>query len=84
MSVPLNFPDALASPREFISRNTRVQATPLLPEIELFLAHEMLPLWQLTESELERSGLAPPYWAFAWAGGQALALYLGQPADGRG
>lgn len=76
MSVPLNFPDALASPREFISRNTRVQATPLLPEIELFLAHEMLPLWQLTENELERSGLPPPYWAFAWAGGQALARFI--------
>ncbi len=48
----------------------------LLPELELLQAHEMLPLWQLTEAQLSATGLPPPYWAFAWAGGQALARYI--------
>ena len=42
----------------------------------LHLAHESVPLWQKTEEELGELGLAPPFWAFAWAGGQALARYI--------
>jgi predicted nicotinamide N-methyase len=49
---------------------------PLVPEITLHLASEVVPLWQMTEAELEATGLPPPYWAFAWAGGQALARFL--------
>jgi predicted nicotinamide N-methyase len=49
---------------------------PLVPEIKLHLAHEAVPLWQKTEEELGEIGLAPPFWAFAWAGGQALARYV--------
>jgi predicted nicotinamide N-methyase len=49
---------------------------PLVPEIKLHLAHEAVPLWQKTEEELGEMGLAPPFWAFAWAGGQALARYV--------
>ncbi|MEQ1519956.1 MAG: methyltransferase [Aestuariivirga sp.] len=49
---------------------------PLVPEIRLHLAHEAVPLWQKTEEELGEMGLAPPFWAFAWAGGQALARYV--------
>ena len=60
----------------FIRRNTAITATPLVPEIRLHLATEITPIWQATEETLERSGLPPPYWAFAWAGGQALARYL--------
>jgi predicted nicotinamide N-methyase len=51
-------------------------APPLVPEISLHLAHEAVPLWQKTEEELGEMGLAPPFWAFAWAGGQALARYV--------
>jgi predicted nicotinamide N-methyase len=51
-------------------------APPLVPEIFLRLAHEALPLWEKTEEELGAIGLPPPYWAFAWAGGQALARYI--------
>jgi predicted nicotinamide N-methyase len=51
-------------------------APPLVPEISLQLAHEALPLWERTEEELGKIGLPPPYWAFAWAGGQALARYV--------
>ena len=63
-------------PAAFISVNTRVEAPRLVPEIELHLAHEVLPIWEMTEKALNESGLAPPYWAFSWAGGQALARYL--------
>jgi predicted nicotinamide N-methyase len=47
-----------------------------VPEIRLHLAHEAVPLWHKTEEELGEMGLAPPFWAFAWAGGQALARYV--------
>ena len=49
---------------------------PLVPEIRLRQASEPISLWQLTEQEAGRTGLDPPFWAFAWAGGQALARYL--------
>ena len=49
---------------------------PLVPEIKLYLATEVVPLWRATEEELEKNGVPPPYWAFAWAGGQALARYI--------
>jgi predicted nicotinamide N-methyase len=49
---------------------------PLLPEIVLHLAEQSLPIWERTEEELGASNLPPPFWAFAWAGGQALARYL--------
>jgi predicted nicotinamide N-methyase len=60
----------------FIRQNTALIAPPLLPEIKLHLAHEALPLWEKTEEELGQIGLPPPFWAFAWAGGQALARYV--------
>jgi predicted nicotinamide N-methyase len=60
----------------FIRSHTAVLAPPLVPELRLHLAHEALPLWEKTEEELNDAGLPPPFWAFAWAGGQALARYL--------
>lgn len=60
----------------FIGANTRLLCPPLVPEIRLHLAEESLPIWQKTEEELGEINLAPPYWAFAWAGGQALARYI--------
>ena len=62
--------------RDFILANTRLLPVPLVPEIMLHLAEESLPIWQKTEEELEARNIPPPYWAFAWAGGQALARYL--------
>lgn len=61
---------------EFVERNTRLHSAPLVPELRLRLADEAIALWELTESEFEEKGLPPPYWAFAWAGGQALARYV--------
>ena len=62
--------------RAFIRASTAVAAPPLLPEISLHLATEVTPLWQATEAWLSARGLEPPFWAFAWAGGQALARLL--------
>ncbi|RJF87261.1 methyltransferase [Oleomonas cavernae] len=62
--------------RAFIEGNTRALAPPHTPEIRLYLADEAMDLWQKTEDELDRLGLPPPFWAFAWAGGQALARYI--------
>src|SRR5665213_2091332 len=62
--------------RDFVLANTVLAASPLVPEIKLHLAAEVTPLWQATEAALERHQLPPPYWAFAWAGGQALARHL--------
>jgi predicted nicotinamide N-methyase len=63
-------------PTVFVRRNTTITAPPLVPEIRLHLASEITPIWHATEETLARSALPPPFWAFAWAGGQALARYL--------
>ena len=62
--------------RRFIVENTKLLAPPLVPEIVLHLAAESVPIWQKTEEELGEMNVPPPYWAFAWAGGQAVARYL--------
>ncbi|MBX3490457.1 methyltransferase [Parvibaculum sp.] len=66
----------MSDPARFIRENTALHEPPLIPEIRLHLASEIVPIWQMTEEELEKSGLPPPFWAFAWAGGQALARYI--------
>jgi predicted nicotinamide N-methyase len=65
-----------SNPREFIRANTRLRRVPLVPEIALHVADEAVPLWHSTEEQLGAIGLPPPFWAFAWAGGQALARYV--------
>jgi predicted nicotinamide N-methyase len=49
---------------------------PLIPEIELRLAADSVLLWDKIERQFQAPGMGPPYWAFAWAGGQALARYI--------
>ncbi len=66
----------IADADAFIRAETRLLPVPLVPEIALHLATESLPIWQRTEEELGAIGLPPPFWAFAWAGGQALARYV--------
>jgi len=63
-------------PTLFVQRNTAIARPPLVPEIRLHLATEITPIWQATEETLARGAVPPPFWAFAWAGGQALARYL--------
>lgn len=69
-------PSNMTSAQAFIRANTKLLSPPLTPEIALYLAEESLPIWQKTEEELGEMNVPPPYWAFAWAGGQALARYL--------
>ena len=66
----------IADRKAFIRGNTRLRPVPLVPEISLHVADESVPIWRKTEEELATIGLPPPYWAFAWAGGQALARYV--------
>jgi predicted nicotinamide N-methyase len=61
---------------EFIHANTAFSTPPHVPEIGLYLADEAHDLWHRTEEELADIGLPPPFWAFAWAGGQGLARYI--------
>lgn len=72
-------------PSAFILANTRLQTVPHAPEISLWLADEITPIWKMTEEELGDLGLPPPFWAFAWAGGQAIARWLlDNPEEVRG
>jgi predicted nicotinamide N-methyase len=66
----------MSDPLAFVRANSVLASPPLVPEIRLHLASEVVPLWYKTEEELGREGVPPPYWAFAWAGGQALARYV--------
>ena len=60
----------------FLQANTKLLVSKLVPEIKLHLAEESLPIWRKTEEELGEINLPPPFWAFAWAGGLALARYV--------
>jgi predicted nicotinamide N-methyase len=72
-------------PEAFIRAETAPGRPALVPEIELHLASEITPIWHASETRLAETGLAPPYWAFAWPGGQALARHLlDHPALARG
>lgn len=75
----------IADVSAFIRENTRILAPSHVPELKLYLADDAVALWQMTEEQLGELGLPPPFWAFAWAGGQALARYvLDQPDVVRG
>lgn len=63
-------------PAAFILAQTALGAPPLVPEVKLHLATEITPIWEATEATLTAMNLPPPYWAFAWAGGQALTRFL--------
>ena len=66
----------MIDPAGFIAAQTRLASAPLVPEIVLHLASEITPIWQASEDFLARGGIEPPFWAFAWPGGQALARYV--------
>ena len=69
------------TPEEFVRAHTIVATAPLVPEIALHLASEITPIWQATEEWLRARNIEPPFWAFAWPGGQATArLLLDEPA----
>jgi predicted nicotinamide N-methyase len=62
--------------RAFIRHWTQLATPPLVPEIRLHLAERVMPLWEALARDASEPELPPPYWAFAWAGGQALARYV--------
>lgn len=62
----------LARARRFIARNTRLAPVPSVPEIRIHSAHEATGLWRIAEG----NDPPPPYWAFPWAGGLALARHV--------
>lgn len=64
-----------AWPVDFIRSHTRLEPVPFVPELRIHTASDVIALWESTESA-ERSDMAPPFWAFPWAGGQALARYV--------
>lgn len=65
-----------SNPEGFIRANTALEAPAMVPEFKLWLASEYVPIWQATETWLEEQNVDPPYWAFCWPGGQAIARYL--------
>lgn len=74
-----------ADPMTLILENSRASTPRLVPEVSLYLAADDLPLYRMGEDELEAAGFGTPYWAFAWAGGQALSRYiLDNPSAVRG
>jgi predicted nicotinamide N-methyase len=60
----------------FIRANTVLGTAHHVPEVRLHLATEITPIWQATETWLSERNIAPPFWAFAWPGGQALARHI--------
>ncbi|HYX01014.1 MAG TPA: 50S ribosomal protein L11 methyltransferase [Reyranella sp.] len=65
-----------ADPEAFIRANTALETPAMVPEFKLWLASEYVPIWQATEAWMEEQNIDPPYWAFCWPGGQAIARYL--------
>lgn len=61
---------------DFVRAQTRLTPVPLVPEISIHAAGELTPIWSATQSTLDLHDLEPPYWAFPWAGGQALARFV--------
>ena len=76
MALRLIDPADAAAIENFIKENTTSVFPALLPEISLRLASQSIPIWQKSEEVLGQLNVPPPYWAFAWPGGQALARYL--------
>jgi predicted nicotinamide N-methyase len=73
---PAELPDWLVEQVKFFLQHTSPGATPHVPEVVLRLGTEAVPLWHAIERKLRRRTKAPPYWGFAWPGGQAVARYV--------
>ena len=66
----------MTDPTGFIRASTAIGHHPLVPEIALYLASEITPIWTATEAWLEQTGTSPPFWAFAWPGSAAMARHI--------
>jgi len=65
-----------ADPEGFVRANLALERPAMVPEFRLWLATEYVPIWQATEAWMEQQNIDPPFWAFCWPGGQAIARYL--------
>jgi predicted nicotinamide N-methyase len=63
-------------PADFVRAHTRTGRPPIVPEISLRVADDVVALWEALEQEHTGPGSEPPFWAAAWPGGQALARYV--------
>lgn len=71
-----DWPTYIRENSDFILNNTHLKHPPLLPEITLYLSDVFNALWRVTETRFEAKNIPPPFWSFAWPGGQALARYV--------
>lgn len=71
----------IEDPLAFVLENTILKQPSLVPELKLYLADEAIPLWQMTADELDEADIPIPFWAFAWAGGQAVSRYIFDTPD---
>lgn len=67
---------AEAAARDLVLSRTALSAPPLVPELRLHLADDMDAAWAGLQAELDDGDLPPPFWAFAWLGGQAVARHV--------
>jgi predicted nicotinamide N-methyase len=63
-------------PEQFVRSHTRAVRPPLVPEVQLLVAADVVALWEAMEEERGGPAEQPPFWAAAWPGGQALARYV--------
>ena len=70
-----------SDPKALIRAHATLESPRFLPDMKLYLATEDLPIWRMGEDELAEIGIGTPFWAFAWAGGQALSRYLLENPD---
>ena len=63
-------------PAEFVRAHTRVRRPTAVPEVRLHVADDVVALWEAMEDQEGGAGSAPPFWAAAWPGGQALARHV--------
>src|SRR3954471_4872092 len=67
---------ANAADGAFVLTMTRLQSPAYVPELQLYLADEIMPIWEAVQTRLGSDDAPLPFWAFAWAGGLAIARYL--------
>jgi len=60
----------------FVRANSSLRPVPMVPELTLYLADDAIGVWEASERDARRTELPPPFWAFAWPGGQALARHI--------
>jgi predicted nicotinamide N-methyase len=73
---PARRPLPLSRRRALVARHTRLQPLRDVPTVRLHLADELDPVWRATAEALDAAEVPIPFWAFAWAGGIAIARYL--------